>query len=294
MEPIRPGYVLADRWSVQHHMVEWVALGNVLLVLAVLLVGVGLPTMNSNAPGVFLPLSCIQQSGLTIWAIPLFLGVIVVHELAHGLSMRLISKEVRWGAGVRGGVPYAFVTTSAPLKRSEMMIVLLAPLTLGAVALGLSLLSSPCVTTWVGLAFIANTVGACGDVWMFISLLSYPSSALFYDHEQGTDIYVPEGARKVSSLPPQVLQFLSHLSAWWTLIIIIGSISLVLKDFLRNPQSLPTDRFVTVETVANGVIINASGLLGVLGGFVMIAVISYTVARLSMNGRALPPGGTGD
>jgi hypothetical protein len=117
-----------------------------------------------------------------------FVGVLVLHELAHGLFFWLITRR-RPYFGFRGA--YAFA--AAPdwyLPRNPYLAVGLAPLiliTMGGIAL----------IPWLPIggllplvfALTTNTAGAVGDVAIVAWLLTKPSDLLIQDRGDAISIY---------------------------------------------------------------------------------------------------------
>ncbi len=114
-------------------------------------------------------------------------AVLAPHEWVHGLAIRYYGGEPRYGVGVAHFVlPYAYATTDHEFDRDQFVVVLLAPLVVLtlvgiplAVLLGWSVLVVP---------LTMNFAGAVADVWMTMTVLSYPSHVRITDHAAGVRI----------------------------------------------------------------------------------------------------------
>ena len=121
-----------------------------------------------------------------------YIGVIVLHEIIHGLFFWIITGE-RPQFGFRGA--YAFA--AAPdwyLPRPSYLVVGLAPLVL-ITLVGLLLLpiTPDGGLILLGLAITANASGAIGDLAVVAWLgWRYPASILVCDHGDAIDIFHPE------------------------------------------------------------------------------------------------------
>jgi hypothetical protein len=129
----------------------------------------------------------------------LWLGVLLVlplHELVHGLAIRWVGHEPRYGAKyARLGpvsVPLVLYATAddAFFRRDQFIVVALAPLvgiTLGGMLLMIVL--PDFLGYYIGIALIINGAGAIGDLWMTAVTLRYPASALVRDEADSIRIY---------------------------------------------------------------------------------------------------------
>jgi hypothetical protein len=107
--------------------------------------------------------------------------VIVVHELLHGLALRVLGYRVSYGIAPHLGAAYA-AAFGQFLPRRHMLPVALTPL------VGLTLLLVPLLTVpnrfVVGgalLALLINSSGAVGDIYAVWRTLRMPRGTLFYD-----------------------------------------------------------------------------------------------------------------
>ena len=154
--------------------------------------------------------------GLTIGVlVGVLLLVIVPHELCHGLGIRFFGGEPRFGLGVAYFVfPYAFATTETRFSRNQFIVIALAPLVI------LSVLGVPVMLVfewpWLALPLALNAGGAVGDLWMVLTLLSYPSTVTVVDTTTGLEIYGASSLGKTETAPATVV--------WDLLVGIAGSV----------------------------------------------------------------------
>lgn len=116
----------------------------------------------------------------------------VLHELVHGLSMRIFGARPKYGFLWK---LLAFYATSPgyAYPRWQYLTIALAPLvvlSLAAVVLMLLLAGSGLVTV-IAITATLNATGATGDVWMAALVLRYPPYAYMMDERDGVRIFLP-------------------------------------------------------------------------------------------------------
>ncbi len=126
----------------------------------------------------------------------LFLGTVFVvpHEWLHGLAIRYYGGEPRYGVGLAHFIlPYAYATTDHEFTRNQFIVVLLTPLVVMSAA------GVPAMIAlewgWLIVPLAANAGGAVADLWMTMTLLSYPPHVRLEDHEEGVRILGHESDR---------------------------------------------------------------------------------------------------
>lgn len=155
-----------------------------LLVSAVIVVGWWLLTVPLRAG--------LTGDGVPWWQVIVgLLGLLAVHEGLHGVTMLALGHRPTFGAKLSQGLLYA-LSEGAYYRRSEFLIIALAPLTLISLA-GLALMprvaDSPAF--WLGLAVVVNAASAIGDLWMSARALRYPPSVLIRDEPTGVRFFMP-------------------------------------------------------------------------------------------------------
>jgi hypothetical protein len=116
---------------------------------------------------------------------------ILLHELAHGLTMRLCGAKPQYGVLWKQLMFYA-TSPGYGFRRNSYILMLLAPLVgLSCLAIiGMLLLRG---TNWVALLALCATIngsGAFGDVWLVSLALRYPQSAYVVDEKDGIRVFI--------------------------------------------------------------------------------------------------------
>lgn len=128
-------------------------------------------------------------------ALPIvFLIVLPLHELLHGLTIRYFGHSVRYGVELSKGVLYA-TADNALFRRNEYIAVALAPFVAITVLIMLLMLVSPqWLAYYTAVAAVVNAGGAVGDLWAVGIVLGCPAFALVRDEADSFRIYTPLGA----------------------------------------------------------------------------------------------------
>jgi Putative zincin peptidase len=126
--------------------------------------------------------------GIVILAILL---TIVLHELAHGMTMQMFGARPRYGVLWKQAMFYATAPGYA-FRRNDYLQIALAPVFVLSVLviLGMWLLSG---TFWVAVFAIAGVIngsGAIGDLWVTTIVLRYPATAYVMDEKDGIRVFV--------------------------------------------------------------------------------------------------------
>ncbi|WP_324665670.1 DUF3267 domain-containing protein [Haloarcula sediminis] len=120
--------------------------------------------------------------------------VLVPHEWLHGLVIRYYGGEARYGVGIAHFIlPYAYATTDHEFTRNQFIVLLLTPLVvMTAVGVPLMLVFE---WGWLIVPLAANAAGAIADLWMTMTLLSFPADVRLEDHPNGVRILGHESDR---------------------------------------------------------------------------------------------------
>jgi hypothetical protein len=124
------------------------------------------------------------------------LATLALHELAHGLTMRLFGASPQYGVILKKGVLYATSPGFAFTRNSYLMIAL-APL-IGLTALVILGMMVGRGTTWVALLALCGAVngaGAIGDLWMSAIVARYNRAAYVIDERDGMRVFLPRRER---------------------------------------------------------------------------------------------------
>ena len=129
--------------------------------------------------------------------------VIPVHEALHGAGYFAFGGRPKFGAGIRGAMPYFYAT--CPGKRfawGQMLIIGALPLVVIDIVAVAVAGYSPLVLP-AGLAFVLNTTGAVGDIWILAVMLQTPRTALFEDTDEPAMIAWPGPGTQTPARPPR-------------------------------------------------------------------------------------------
>jgi len=130
----------------------------------------------------------ICEAGVGLAAFP---ATIVLHELVHGLTMRMFGARSRYGVLPKHLVFYATAPGYA-FRRNACVMVEMAPLVVLSVLtiMAMSILQG---TIWVPLLAVCaamNAGGAAADLWMTSKILRYSKAANFVDERDGSRVLI--------------------------------------------------------------------------------------------------------
>ncbi len=131
----------------------------------------------------------LDEIGMVLIGILLTL---VLHELTHGVMMRLFGATPQYGFLWEKLMFYA-TTPGYAYQRNHYVQIALAPLC------GLSVLFVVGMWLWQGTLWVAilglcgaiNVSGAIGDIWMTIIVLRYAATAYVIDERDGIRVFLP-------------------------------------------------------------------------------------------------------
>ena len=176
-------------WKLSHHRKLLVVLN----VVGLALMGLALPLFFAwmrlwHSESVSLKVNILQT-------VVLFIAVvvtIVLHELFHGLALRIYGARPTYGVIWQEMMFYATAAGYA-FRRNAYIVIALAPLVgLSLVGMGLLVFSLPGWLPWVIVICAALNVGsAIGDLWLVRVTLGYPPSAYIVDEKDGLRVFMP-------------------------------------------------------------------------------------------------------
>ena len=114
---------------------------------------------------------------------------IALHELTHGVAMKLLSgaKPVYFPR-----FPFVCTGSAAYFNRGSFILIALAPVILwGAILIALLLLLPPDFSLSVYIVIGLNFAGAAGDYFQTWAILKLPKSALIQDTGKVTGVFLP-------------------------------------------------------------------------------------------------------
>ena len=117
---------------------------------------------------------------------------LVLHELVHGLAMKIYGAKPKYGVIWKGLMFYA-TSPEYAYQRNKYIVIALAPLVLisSLVILGMWIFNG---TFWIFLLGICGTLnasGAVGDIWITMIVLRYANTAYVIDDRDGIRVFLP-------------------------------------------------------------------------------------------------------
>ncbi|MEP7290137.1 MAG: DUF3267 domain-containing protein [Chloroflexota bacterium] len=124
-----------------------------------------------------------------------------LHELLHGMAIRVFGHRVRYGAKLSKGVLYA-TAENALFRRNQYVCVALASFVgITLLVMLLMLFVSQWIVYYLAIAAVVNAGGAVGDLWSAGVVLRYPASVLVRDEADSFRIYAA-GSSTQNAEPP--------------------------------------------------------------------------------------------
>lgn len=127
----------------------------------------------------FIPGNLIFLSTI-VALILLYIPICVIHELLHALAHKILGGKPR--IGFRGIYAYTLETSGKELTRTELLIVLLMPVTV------ISLICVILPWNVFKLAYYLNLLGSCGDIYMSLWLSRVDKNMKIIDRNYGFDV----------------------------------------------------------------------------------------------------------
>jgi hypothetical protein len=115
-----------------------------------------------------------------IYSVLLMIPISILHELIHGLAHIIFGGRVRFG--FKWIFAYTAEVSGRPMRILEFVIILLSPLIV------LSILLLPLGGWVLNTAFLLNTLGSSGDIYMAATLLKCPRGCRIVDRAYGYDV----------------------------------------------------------------------------------------------------------
>ena len=117
---------------------------------------------------------------------------LVLHELTHGVVMRMFGAKPRYGVLWKQAMFYA-TTPGYAYRRNDYLLITLAPLSILSVLviLGIWLMQGTLWVALLGICGAINAAGAIGDLWIAIIVLRYTSTAYVIDERDGVRVFLP-------------------------------------------------------------------------------------------------------
>jgi sterol desaturase/sphingolipid hydroxylase (fatty acid hydroxylase superfamily) len=125
-----------------------------------------------------------------------FVGILltfVLHELTHGLVMRIFGARPKYGILWKGMMFYA-TSPGYAYHRNNYVVIALAPFVFISilVVLGMWLLQGTLWVALLGICGIINASGAIGDMGITRIVLRYATTAFIMDERDGIRVFLPK------------------------------------------------------------------------------------------------------
>lgn len=122
--------------------------------------------------------------GLFGWLVAAVLAVVVLHEGVHGSAAALFGHRPIFGLKP----PLVYVTFTTKIPRGQFMAIAIAPFFLLDLLFS-ALFAAGVLKVFFYFCFIINTLGAVGDLWMTVKLLSHERGTLVQDTKTGFEVW---------------------------------------------------------------------------------------------------------
>ncbi|CAG0941291.1 hypothetical protein ANRL1_00489 [Anaerolineae bacterium] len=184
-----------------------------------------------------------------------YFGTLVAHELVHGLFFRIFGGSPRYGAGVLYFMPYFYTTSPGAFPLRRMIIIVLAPLLVLSPLSLVAALLVPALAGYLAVAFIGNTAGAVGDIWLTICLIRFrglkdvtvvdlPNGQAIYTRDAKADEIAGKLSARDERDPGFVGQWITAASAVFVAGVLAGLVGPFFTDsLLIGPAQFPLIAF---------------------------------------------------
>ena len=231
--------------------------------------------------------------------------VLVVHEALHGVGFAVFGGRPKFGAGIRGAMPYFFATcTGKRFTWARTLIIGVLPLVvIDVVALALAGYSPLVVPAMV--AFAMNNTGSVADLWLVAVILQTPRTALFEDTDEPAMVAWPGPGTQSPARPPRGLDPRGHEAVvTWSMVAIglflalqfaISFIEVALASASANGTlGVGNFQLASVSTSNGHFSARVSLLPDVVLAAVFTAVLTWAARRIvgglrARNARRRPP-----
>ena len=132
----------------------------------------------------------LRELGSVLIAIVL---IVILHELVHGLFMRIFGARPKYGVLWKGLMFYA-TSPEYAYQRNNYVLIALAPFIFISilVILGMWLLQGTLWVALLGVCGIVNASGAVGDMWITMIILRFAATAYVIDERDGVRVFLPK------------------------------------------------------------------------------------------------------
>ena len=173
------------RWGEAFFIIAEEKMPKTVVSVIALLCSIGL----AGSPGLFIQLFSDAHWTPAYIALTLFI-TFTFHELIHGIVAIICNANPRFG------FRYIFFYTAFDefVTRNSYFFIAVTPLLLFDLILIILFFVFPLVRAYTYFAFIINTAGSAGDLWIVLTLLKHSKKHLIKDTKKGYAVYSSEDA----------------------------------------------------------------------------------------------------
>ena len=126
------------------------------------------------------------RPALVLWLLAAIGTVIFLHEGIHGAAALLFNHRPIFGLKP----PLVYVTFATRIPRGHFILIALAPLVLLDIVFA-ALFLAGILKLFSYFCLLINTLGAIGDIWIFLKLLRHRRGILVQDTKTGIEVWEP-------------------------------------------------------------------------------------------------------
>ncbi len=145
--------------------------------------------VNEAIPMGFNPFRGIESIGLALVVLVMFVLMLSVHELLHGIGFQLFGARPRYGIKLSKGVAYASAEKYYVSRNAYIVVALLPLIGISLMSIGLMLVTAGELRSILALIAAGNVGGAVGDLWFVVECLQRPRDLLVRDFGEGAELY---------------------------------------------------------------------------------------------------------
>jgi hypothetical protein len=112
------------------------------------------------------------------------IAVVFLHEGIHGLTAFILGAKPVFGIKP----PLVYTTFKEKIPRLSFILIALAPLVILDILFGL-LFAFSILKVFSYFCLIINTIGAVGDIWIFVKLIRHNRNTMIQDTKSGIEIW---------------------------------------------------------------------------------------------------------
>ncbi len=127
---------------------------------------------------------------------------IIIHELIHGMTYKLLGYQVRYGVSLHLAAAYAGAFGQWQQRHHNIMVALAPLIVMTLILIPLLAASTQSIVLIAFTALLFNSSGAVGDLYLTWRLLRLPPTTLLYDVDTKTMLlFLPNGKNRTATHP---------------------------------------------------------------------------------------------